>query len=301
MSLRTTVVALLALICGISASIGVSNLRQSPEPDNKPDVTVVPVAAFDIKRGTLITEEMLVGREWPKAMIPQGAVLLKADIVGKIAMVPLAKDEPIFAGKVGTTPRFSGMVKEGMRAYTILTPNDASLVAGLIEPGDKVDVLFTDRSGDEDLTGGGSTTPLLQNIEVLAMGQAVDPSESREKKVREMRSVTLLVPLEMATKLALAQEMGTLHLALRSEKDGATADVTAVTMLELLRTAYPALHAADGATDKGQRLKPAVAALETGAGSSKDIVIRTLRGIASSSMVMRTSPDGSSAAAASGQ
>jgi pilus assembly protein CpaB len=222
-------------------------------------------------------------------MIPQGAVLLKADILGKIAMMPLAKDEPIFAGKVGGTSRFSGMVKDGMRAYTILTPNDASLVAGLIEPGDKVDVLFTDRSGDSEQTGGGSTTPLLQNIEVMAMGQAVDPSESREKKVREMRSVTLQVPLEFAAKLALAQEMGTLHLALRAESDTLTAQVSGVTMLELLRSAYPALQAKMD-TDE-VRLKPVVTLPESGSNSSKDVVIRTMRGVASSSMVLRTSSD----------
>jgi pilus assembly protein CpaB len=276
-------------------------MRRQPEQEKTPDVTVVPVAASNIKRGTQITEDMIVGREWPKSMIPQGAVLLKADILGKIAMTPLVKDEPIFAGKVGNTSRFSGTVKEGMRAYTILTPNDASLVAGLIEPGDKVDVLFTDRSGDEELTGGGSTTPLLQNIEVLAMGQAVDPNESREKKVREMRSVTLLVPLELAAKLALAQEMGTLHLALRSEKDSSTAHVAAVTMLELLRSAYPALHADDAKPNEELRLKPTIAALESDAGSAKDVIIRTLRGVASSSMVMRTSSDRDSAVYVSGE
>jgi Flp pilus assembly protein CpaB len=175
-----------------------------------------------------------------------------------------------------------------MRASTILTPNDSSFVAGLIEPGDKVDVLFTD-STDKELTGGGSTAPIMQNIEVLAIGQIVDPDESREKTGKRMRSVTLAVLPEQATKLVLAQEMGTLHLALRSEQDEATADVAAVTVTELRGTAYPALPgeptepkivpvSADGSTEPITPRQPS------------QIAVRTLRGPMRSTMVMRVSP-----------
>jgi pilus assembly protein CpaB len=279
---------MLALVCGVSASVGVNHLRQTAAP-KKPDVIVVPVAAIAIKRGDEVTESMLVGREWPKALVPAGAILKKDEIIGKIAMVPLAKDEPIFSGKIGNSPRFSGLVKEGMRAYTILTPNDSSLVAGLVEPGDKVDILYTDNT-DRLLTGGASTVPLMQNIEVMAIGQIVDPSESREKSGRKMRSVTLLVPLEMASMLALAQEMGTLHLALRSEQDQATADVAAVTLTELLRTAYPALFGKDEDDEPG-KVVPISAALAAPAKPSEptQIAVRTLRGAMRSTMVMRAS------------
>jgi pilus assembly protein CpaB len=137
---------------------------------------------------------MLIDRQWPKSLVPSGAILKRDQIVGKIVRAPLVKGEPIFGGKIGDSPQFSGLVKQGMRAYTILTPNDSSLVAGLVEPGDKVDVLFTDNT-DKELTGGGSTAPILQNIEVMAIGQIVDPTESRESNGRRMRSVTLSVPL----------------------------------------------------------------------------------------------------------
>ncbi len=283
MSPRTFIVGILALVCGVSASVGVNRLRQAPD-SQKPDVVVVPVAAVAIKRGEEVSESMLVGREWPKALVPPGAILKKAEIVGKIAKVPLVKDEPVFSGKIGDTPRFSGLVKEGLRAYTILTPNDSSLVAGLVEPGDKVDILFTDNT-DKFLTGGGSTVPLMQNIEVMAIGQIVDPSESRETNARKMRSVTLSVPLDMASRLALAQEMGTLHLALRSEQDNATADVEAITMTELLRTTYPALFAEREAA----KVVPVSAEDPVEPRQPSQIAVRTLRGAMRSTMVMRAS------------
>lgn len=288
MSPRTFAVGILALVCGVTASIGVNYLRQAPAAVvEKPDVTVVPVAAIDIKRGQTVTEDMMIGREWPKELIPPGSILLKADIVGKIAQVPIVKDEPIFSGKIGDSEKISGMVPPGFRAYTILTPNDASLVAGLIEPGDKVDVLFTDKTSDKKITGGGSTAPLLQNIEVLAMGQAIDPSESRERSPRNMRSVTLVVPLEMATMLTLAQEMGTLHLALRSQDDEATADVSAVTMRELLRTVYPALYIEEEV--EPEPVEPVVVEVPTETAPTPEIEIRVIRGMASSTVVMQSS------------
>jgi pilus assembly protein CpaB len=284
MSPRTFVVGILALVCGVSASVGVNSLRAPAAVQAKPDVTIVPVAAIDVKRGEKFTEEMLVGREWPTAMLPPGAVVKKADIVGRIAQVSLVKDEPIFAGKVGDSERFSGLVPEGMRAYTILTPSDSSLVAGLVEPGDKVDILYTDQT-DKVVTGGASTTTLMQNVEVLALGRIVDPEQSREAK--RMRSVTLLVMPEMASMLALAQEMGTLHLTLRSETDQLTANVSGVTLTELLRTAYGSKFGNKAAAESDVVQVSAEAPAEPQ--KTPEIAIRTIRGMATSTVVMQAS------------
>jgi pilus assembly protein CpaB len=217
---------------------------------------------------------MLTARHWPKELVPPGALLKKEQIVGKIAQVSFVKDEPIYSGKIGDSPRFSGLVKEGMRASTILTPNDSSFVAGLVEPGDKVDVMFTDNT-DRELTGGGSTSVLMQNIEIMAIGQIIDPDESREKDGKRMRSVTLAVLPEQAQELVLAQEMGTLHLALRSEKDEADALLPAVSVRELRGTAYPAPGTAKNEDEKEQPRLPS------------QIAVRTLRGAMRSTMVMR--------------
>ena len=70
------------------------------------------MTAVAIKRGDKVTEAMLVDRQWPKALVPAGAILKRDQIVGKIAKVPLVKGEPIFGGKIGDSPRFSGLVKQ---------------------------------------------------------------------------------------------------------------------------------------------------------------------------------------------
>src|SRR5688500_918189 len=112
MSSRTFFVGILALVCGVSASVGVNRLRQPGAKEAKPETIVLPVTAVAIKRGEVVTEQMLTARHWPKDLVPTGALLTKKEIVGKIAKVSLVKNEPFFAGKIGDSQRFSGLVKE---------------------------------------------------------------------------------------------------------------------------------------------------------------------------------------------
>lgn len=300
MSGRTILVGALAMICGITAALGVTKYLDQTQVEQTPvvEMTKVPVAAVKIERGDTVQETMIAMREWPKELAPEGILMTKEEILGKIAQSPLFPNEPFLDAKIGETERFSGFVKEGMRAYTILTPNDASLVAGLITPGDHVDVLFTDRQTEKEFTGGGSTTPLLQNIEVMAVGKDLSEKDARSKDSKDMRSVTLAVTLDMATKLALAQQLGSLHLALRSAQDIGTADVDAITLKELMRTMYPALALMDEEAEAES--EPTVElALATAdelprpkAKPRKELLVRTVRGFVPGEMVMSVSPDG---------
>ena len=66
------------------------------------------------------------------------------------------------------------------------------------------------------MTGGGSTTTLLQNVEILAVDQKVDGPADNKVDSTNLRSVTLLVTPDQAAKLSLGQSKGTLHLTLRN-------------------------------------------------------------------------------------
>lgn len=291
MSIRTLIVAALAMICGVAAALGVNQIiHQKPAATPtasapEPATISVPVAAVNIQRGTEITDDMVQMIQWPKDMVPDTMLTERDKLIGRITHSNLVAGEPIFEGNLGGSNRVSAMVPEGMRAYSIMTPNDASLVAGLIVPGDKVDVLFTDKNNNRAITGGGSTTPLLQNIEVLAMGKALDPDETRGKSSNDMRSVTLIVRPEMATKLALAQTTGTLHLSLRSEGDAHTASLNGVTLNELNQTAYPALLGDAAVADSA--VAPVTPAADAAMNQARDqVVIRTMRGAIPSRVVM---------------
>jgi pilus assembly protein CpaB len=191
------------------------------------------VTAMDIPRGGTITAYLITTRDYPKGLAPEGALIKSEDVIDRAVSIPLVKGEPVIDAKLspkGAGKGLAALVPKGMRAVTIQTPNVATGVAGFVMPGNKVDILLTvTDSGSNDETGGGSTTTLLQNVEILAVDQRVDAPADNKVDVKELRSVTLLVTPRQANLLDLGQNKGTLRLSLRSrddERDGGAQPVT---------------------------------------------------------------------------
>lgn len=230
MSTRTIAVVFLALLCGASMAIGVMRANQTNIKGTVNMATTVPVvvAAADIPRGKMVTALDLALREWPKELSPPGVLSDVQAAVDRAAVGQLVKGEPVLDTKLA--PKNAGrglaaLIPEGMRAYTIQTSRVASNVAGFILPGNKVDVLLNLKASGrgDDRTGGGSTTTLLQAIEVLAVDQILESPEENKVDPKQSSSVTLLVTPDQAAKLDLGQNMGLLTLALRNPDDKAPA------------------------------------------------------------------------------
>lgn len=244
MSVRTLLVVMLALVFGVS-SAGMVNMALGKRTTGaRVEAVPVVVASVDIPRGGMITSDQITTREFPKDMAPTGALLKPDEAIDRAVLTPLVKGEPVLDGKLaqkGSGRGLAAMVPPGMRAFTIQTPNVASGVAGFILPGNKVDVLLTvtDTStvgitgGPGALTGGGSTTTLLQNVEILAVDQKVDAPAENKVDPTQLRSVTLLVTPDQASKLDLGQNKGTLHLSLRSPMDQKAAVTRPTTLADL--------------------------------------------------------------------
>jgi pilus assembly protein CpaB len=230
-------IVILALMSGISAAFGVQYFLDNPPSGADVETVPVVVAAAEIPRGTTLTEDLLKTRPFPKETVPSGSLGRPDEFLGRVANFSLVKDEPILDGKLASRGAGRGMAaltQRGMRAVTILTPNVASGVAGFILPGNRVDVLLTVKGqGFNDPTGGGITTRLLQNVEVVAVDQRLAAPSENKVDPNQLRSVTLLVQAKQDTMLALAQTMGTLHLALRNSEDGADANTPPVTLKDL--------------------------------------------------------------------
>jgi pilus assembly protein CpaB len=113
----------------------------------------------------------------------------------------------------GTGP--SSLIPFRMRAVSI-NVNEVTGVAGFVEPGARVDVLFTATVNVAGLHEPRSTT-ILQNVPVLASDQRLDRSTARQGQAAHV--VTLLVSLEGAEKLALAMQEGRIQLVLRNPVD----------------------------------------------------------------------------------
>lgn len=238
MSVRSIVVVMLSLLCGASAAWGINQMRPDPPPPATQEVeveTVIPttpvvVTVEAVPRGRFLAEEQLELRDWPTELLPEGAFSEIEEVAGQLTIGPMIAGEPVLDGKVAHKDSGRGlatMVTPGMRAYTIQARGVATNVAGFVLPGNRVDVLLTLRdSGRDDESGGGSTTTLLQSVELLAVGQLVDPPDDEMVAPGEVRSVTVLVTPDQAAMLDLGQSVGQLSLALRNPEDAAEALTT---------------------------------------------------------------------------
>lgn len=278
MSFRTMIVVGLALVCGLSAAIGVNQLRDQAAVASTSETVGVVSAAVDVPRGVLLTEDLLKTVEIPKSEIANDAITDANEALERVVVIPLLRGDMIREGKLAAKDAGRGMaalVPSGMRAYTILTPTEASGVGGFILPGNRVDVLLAvTQPSLNDPTGGGTAVTLLQNVEVLAVDQKIDAPAENKIDPKEMKSVTLLVSPDQANKLSLAQNKGTLHLTLRNDGDGLAAETLPVTLKDL--RFYQEAPSGETAPAAGFLLQP----------KPKPLSVRTLRGRDSGSVML---------------
>jgi pilus assembly protein CpaB len=228
---------MLALVFGGSAAMGVNSFLSSP-PSSKPDAVPVVVAAVDLPRGSNITSALVKIKDFPKEMAPSGALSKVEDAVDRGVFIPLIKDDPVLEGKLapkGAGRGLSALIPSGMRAYSVKVPDVAQGVSGFILPGNRVDVLLSvgEIPGAGNDTGGGSTTTLLQNVEIIAVDQKMEAPADNKVDTKELRSVTLLVTPQQANLLDLGQNKGLLHLALRNHEDKQAAQTRPATLADL--------------------------------------------------------------------
>jgi pilus assembly protein CpaB len=107
-----------------------------------------------------------------------------------------------------------------MRAVSTEISAETS-AGGFILPNDHVDVILSRRDKEAEKALGVDTyisETILNNVRVLAIDQAV--GEKNGQKVVVGKTATLELAPRQAEALALARQMGTLSLALRSLADG---------------------------------------------------------------------------------
>jgi pilus assembly protein CpaB len=108
-----------------------------------------------------------------------------------------------------------------MRAMSVRV-NEVVSVAGFVQPGTRVDVMWTGNAGN----GLTQTTTLLENVAVIATGQKLEHSALSDASTAPV--ITLLVSPDDAQKLALASTQGHLQLALRNPLDTKQQDLLAL-------------------------------------------------------------------------
>lgn len=188
-----------------------------PEQQN---LVKVYVASQTIPPRSLIVKEMLEEEEIPIEYVHPEAVREQDKILGKITTSEVIAGEQIITSRLAQEQKgnLSYRIPKDKRAVTI-NANEVIIVANLIKPGDHVDILVTIEEQDITTEDGdtiiypSSTKTVLQDIQVLAVGQNMDAEMPVPKEMPV--SVTLAVSCADAEKLVFAEEVGRIRLTLR--------------------------------------------------------------------------------------
>jgi pilus assembly protein CpaB len=179
--------------------------------------TQIVVAARNLPVGHFLAEADLQVIRWPSTALPAGYVPLPSSAVGRGLITAVRMNSPILEADLAERGSGGGMpiiFPEGMRAVSVRVDEIVG-VAGFVVPRTRVDVLLTMQppTGSEQTY----TQIILQNLVVLAAGQAVQKNEKGEPMM--VGVVTLMVTPEQGEKLVLASARGKIQLALRNMVD----------------------------------------------------------------------------------
>lgn len=211
-------VLLMAVASGTLAaylSLGYLDSAGAALPPPAPGLARVAVAARDLPVGAVLGRGDVKLVEWPAGAVPSGYAASPETLVGRGVMTPLRANEPLLPGKLAQAEGGGGlpvMIPAGMRAVSVRV-DEVIGVAGFVVPGTRVDVLVT-----LSRSGGDATTRLaLQNVQVLAAGQSIQPDSASKPQTAAV--ITLLVTPEQAETVTLAATEGRIQLALRNTLD----------------------------------------------------------------------------------
>jgi pilus assembly protein CpaB len=223
---KSIILLAVALGCGLIASIGISQLM---DPSNKNadagDRQPVFVAMTDINASDELTAQNIKLEEWPKAIVPAGALTQLEDVEGKRCRMKIYAGEPILSSKLLGPNESIGAAKEIPPGYRVahVTVDGATGTNNLILPGDRVDVLVFRNTNASD-THATAAKIVLQDIKVFAVDTHTETeySKTRGEQTEPMtaRTIALLVTPRQSEILHAATEMsGAIRLVLRNPED----------------------------------------------------------------------------------
>jgi pilus assembly protein CpaB len=229
MSARQLIVLVIAGIAAVAALLlirGMGGPEEAPaEEAEQISGEQILVAARDVPQGAALTPSDLAVALFPERSVGQSFVRLsaqpsaQADLVGTVTRRAFVQGEPITSTAV-IQPEGRGFMaaqlEPGFRAVAIEI-DDQTAAGGYIQPNDHVDVIVTTRAQNRESSGEQvNSTIILEDVRVLALGETTQTqTEGEGPQPIEAGVAVLELTAEDSRTLALADEMGTISLALR--------------------------------------------------------------------------------------
>lgn len=222
---RTTLIVALVLAIGTGwlTLNYLSSIQRSSALNNQPRDILV--AAQEIPARVPITPQMLAHATRPAAAVEPDAITDPAKVAGALSLITIPAGSSITLSKIGrpTDVALPVRLKPGMRAVSI--PIDkVKGVSGLIEPGDRVDVIAIPPKTEN---APPPAVAILRGIRVLAVGPMLENSSATPSPQEQTSTtITLEVTPKQADLLSMADVNTQLRLALRSPREPLNSEPT---------------------------------------------------------------------------
>lgn len=175
--------------------------------------------AQDVRRGTLITADLLTVRDMSTYHMPAGTLRSAQAAIGRYVAVDalagdVVTDSRLSSGYPGADPQLADL-PEGMLAVSVSLPDLAQSVSGKLRQGDVIQLFAVEESN----VYTAIAPPELQYLEVLAVTcQDGTDVQDRDADAAEesdtLATVTLLANVQQAAMLAGLDQNASLHAAL---------------------------------------------------------------------------------------
>jgi pilus assembly protein CpaB len=176
-------------------------------------------AAADIPAGQILQGPHLEWTDWPEDAVKEGFVRDEGDghaFEGAVVRSLLLAGEPVTDRRVvkpGDRGFLAAMLTPGRRAVSV-DVDAATGIAGLVFPGDRVDVVLTHVIEQTNTgTRRRASETVLSDIRVLALDERVD-NQTGEPLVA--KTATLELTAKQVEVVTVAAQLGRLSLSLRS-------------------------------------------------------------------------------------
>lgn len=203
-------IQIIAILAALFTAITVYFFLGSLKEASKVPMVPVVVSSMEIKENTEIKSDMVKIINIAESAVTPNVVTKLEEVVGNIATRDIYTGEQIILQEVAkpgeSKQKLSYMIEAGQRAVSVKV-DEVSGISGLIEPGNKVDVVVVyDESSTSEI--------ILQDIVVLSTGMKLETEESAKSQAYE--TVTLSLDTNQILKLRAAEAKGEITMALMS-------------------------------------------------------------------------------------
>lgn len=220
---RAWIVLGISVAVGLVAALGARSYLAAQlaalEAKNRVTTVNVVVARKDLRRGDKVSSETVAIRAVP-ADYAHADSLRPADYErfdGQVLGAIVKAGDAVLWSMLESRKKLvlAAQVESGHRAVTVAV-DEVSAVSGLLEPGDKVDLLVT-----ADHKGHKFTWTFLQGLRVLAIGGRVT-DDARPTERKQISTLTVEATLQESERIVVAREVGKVSAVLRNPADQVT-------------------------------------------------------------------------------